>query len=828
MKLQRVTTPGAINIGLAKEIGSTEASVLKPEKNIAISFLINAHREGAVLIPAIRSAKAAAEICKKQNISVEIILVGDNVDILTEKVISQNIATFDICDFVTYGNLGDSRRHGISLSSGEFLCFLDGDDVWQDTWPASAYLYALSTQYLNTIYHTEVFAGFGSVNFFRLQIRTTDAIFHPLHLSTTWHFCNNLFAHRSIFVRIPIESYNHDEGYGSEDWHWSCETLAHGLARDYVPETVYFYRIDSSKPGLGTLKGLVLKPAAIFQQPELLLSYPQFLGVSHEVTLDEINSQNLRYEHDPQPWLYRELCKAAEIDYSIHGLLKNSSEMVCETPELSSASALALAAVGDFCGDQFFDLFSIDCETADIHLSTLIMHGLRGEASRGKKIVVLCGNKISKSRLTKRDGNILYVNYKMLISAHADIAYFADQWLGNFLSNFRPRCIINLNAEFVDLFSGTYRKFLRNSGIRVARILMTKLQDIGESYWDRRILGKIQQCDYFYSELWTRDKESQSYLEYLYLGTDIVIGSTEKKEYDAIFCTILNNFSFSNAKKKNASDNSVVQTLRVKNVDVSCVLNVHREGLVLIPTLRSISRMLQHSKKRSISCELIIVLDNSDIDTENVISAIIADEMALTGATILRVVHKELGRSRRSGVQAAHGQYVAFLDADDLYSANWITEALRMCRASPEIDVVCHPEINVYFGKERRLHWHADEVQHEAVPYSGLLLENYWTSLSFSKKEVYLAQPVADNDIEHGFGYEDWHWNMEAIARGVVHRAVPSTCHFIRLKAGDSLNKASSARGVITRPSSFTHKLLWGELKKPRLSGARKIAVKDT
>ena len=202
---------------------------IEQRRNTGISFIINAHKERGVLVPALKSVLLAAKECKQANIETEIILVADKVDSVTKNIIQSWRQHIDFVDFVEFGNLGLARNHALNLATKDYFCFLDGDDIWQKEWPAKAYFFAQANDPLNTVFHTELFVSFGDHYEVRKQIQTTDPLFHPTHLAISWHFCNNLFAHRNVFERVPLMPYDHSKGFGSEDWHWSCETLAVGI-----------------------------------------------------------------------------------------------------------------------------------------------------------------------------------------------------------------------------------------------------------------------------------------------------------------------------------------------------------------------------------------------------------------------------------------------------------------------------------------------------------------------------------------------------------------------------------------------------------------------
>lgn len=210
------------------------------------------------------------------------------------------------------------------------------------------------------------------------------------------------------------------------------------------------------------------------------------------------------------------------------------------------------------------------------------------------------------------------------------------------------------------------------------------------------------------------------------------------------------------------------------NVDISVVLTAHCEGILAGATAASARRAIARVRADlGRSCEVILVLDRADEATSATLESAFPD----LPLTVLRTDEGDPGQARNHAVTAARGEMLTFLDGDDLWSGNWLTEAVRLIAARP--DCVAHSACNLTFGKERNLWWHVDS---EGPLFDRRALDwgNYWDAMSFARTEIYRRFPFRRNDLRLGFGHEDWHWNAWTIAEGIPHKPAPETMHFKR------------------------------------------------
>lgn len=233
---------------------------------------------------------------------------------------------------------------------------------------------------------------------------------------------------------------------------------------------------------------------------------------------------------------------------------------------------------------------------------------------------------------------------------------------------------------------------------------------------------------------------------------------------------------------------------------ITVVLNAHREGLIARPSIESLKRAVAHAQGIGHSVEVVVVLDRPDSVTMDVVL-----ENAAAGYNIHKTDFGDLGMARNFAISVATGQYIALLDADDFWCIDWLTRALSAARVRTD-PVIWHPEISVYFDAARHIFCHID-MESDPFDATGLVIENYWTSLSFGNRDHYLAHPYPTIDLDAGFGFEDWAWHMETISQGVIHKVVRGTGHVIRRKE-ISLAKKTIIAQAVPRPNSYLRNVI--------------------
>lgn len=221
---------------------------------------------------------------------------------------------------------------------------------------------------------------------------------------------------------------------------------------------------------------------------------------------------------------------------------------------------------------------------------------------------------------------------------------------------------------------------------------------------------------------------------------------------------------------------------QISEIKISCVLNAHREGYLVYPTIRSVKRAIDYARACGLSIELLAVVDRADSDTRSIVEREMADY-----GSVHPVDEGDLGLARNVGTDRSKGEYMAFIDGDDLWSQTWLVDAYLVCSTRDD-ETVIHPEYNVYFGTNNAHTLQHVDMEDADFNIEHFYIQNYWTALSFAKRSTYQATPYLKNRLKDGFGFEDWTWNFETIKKGVIHKVAAGTSHFIRRgKYGSSL-----------------------------------------
>lgn len=233
----------------------------------------------------------------------------------------------------------------------------------------------------------------------------------------------------------------------------------------------------------------------------------------------------------------------------------------------------------------------------------------------------------------------------------------------------------------------------------------------------------------------------------------------------------------------------------MSGVDVTLAITAHDETVVAGPSMESAERACLMAEAEGFTVERVIALDAPTPDCREFFR-----QPAFSNWTVEELAEADLGHARNEIVRRAQGRWIAFLDADDLFSENWLAEACRILaeRGDDAGSAIVHPEMNWIFDQANSVFLKTADDDPLFTPYY-FVVANYYDALCVAPRDVYLRFPFADRDLERGFAYEDWQWGIETMAGGCRHLVAPDTIVFKRRREG-SQNVNAARRRVLFRP----------------------------
>ncbi|WFO52669.1 glycosyltransferase family 2 protein [Aeromonas veronii] len=213
--------------------------------NIDISLLVTVHNEGALIHSTLNSIERCRIFANSKGISCEYIFVLDCCDSQTKNIL-QCHPVFKKCQCtiieVKNRDLGASRNDGISQANGKVIAVLDGDDYFSENWLERGWFY-LHEYGKETILHPEFVINFGAHRAYCWQVEQCGEYYQESGLLSGNFWTSWTIAFKEVYVSCPYQVTRPSAtGFGYEDWHWNCETIANGYKHRLAWGTIGFYR----------------------------------------------------------------------------------------------------------------------------------------------------------------------------------------------------------------------------------------------------------------------------------------------------------------------------------------------------------------------------------------------------------------------------------------------------------------------------------------------------------------------------------------------------------------------------------------------------------
>jgi glycosyltransferase involved in cell wall biosynthesis len=228
--------------------------------------------------------------------------------------------------------------------------------------------------------------------------------------------------------------------------------------------------------------------------------------------------------------------------------------------------------------------------------------------------------------------------------------------------------------------------------------------------------------------------------------------------------------------------------------DLSVIVTVHSETVVGGPTMRAADAAIEAAKVAGFSVQRLIALDSPTAGTARYFNQPAFDHWERVALT-----QGDLGRARNEVVKDhARGSAIAFLDADDLFSQNWLAEGMNRLRAAEARGerMIVHPELNWLFDGAQSVYWNPEQDDPLWTPYY-LYVMNYYDSLCLTPRAAHLELPYVHRDIPNGLSFQDWQFSIETTQAGWRHGVARDTIIFKRRRDVSLVTESQGRRAVV-------------------------------
>lgn len=244
------------------------------------------------------------------------------------------------------------------------------------------------------------------------------------------------------------------------------------------------------------------------------------------------------------------------------------------------------------------------------------------------------------------------------------------------------------------------------------------------------------------------------------------------------------------------------------------------EVSIIIPTYNRTEfvadSILSASRQTFASCEILIIDDGSEDEALLKIEQILQNPEIEGKARLIKESHAGVCKARNRGIQEALGDYIQFLDSDDLLHSRKIEiqkavldsdSALDMCYSLDEFFNEKIGDINLLWNTHSA-EFHLDRfLWDDAVWSTGSPL---WRRSSIERIGGW------PEELSSGF-FDDWELHIRAICKGICYVYVPLILYYVR---DHPLPRISSheSKLVLEKSKSHAAHLAWDSLQKHEMN----------